>query len=126
MSAGKLLIKSLSEVFYGANGLIIEVRTGRSVVRSSFLQLLKCAIGQVNDQKVRNFLHEIRSKLRSGGLLDNDAVQQAYEAGCFCFSQLPLAGFGSVPGSAAPGERHQKKAHRQYGEHPRSYPGGTA
>ena len=76
--------------------------------------------------EVRNFLHEIRSKVRSGGLLDNDAVQQAYEAGCFCLSQLQLAGFGSVQGSAAPGERHETTAHPHDREHPWSYPGGAA
>ena len=88
------------------------MRTGISVVRSSFLRLLKCAIGQVNDPKVRTFLHEVRSQIRSGALLDNDAVQQAYKAGCSCSSQLPLAGFGSVPGSAAPGVRYEEAAHR--------------
>ena len=46
------------------------------------------------------------------------AVQQAYAAGCFCLSQLPLAGFGSVPGSAAPGEWHETTAHPHDREHP--------
>ena len=40
--------------------------------------------GQVRDPRVVSFLFDIRSKVGSGGLLDNDAVQQAYEAGFFC------------------------------------------
>ena len=52
------------------------------------MQLPVCAVGQVKEREVRKFLHEVRFKVRSGAGLDNDAVQKAYEAGCFCLSQL--------------------------------------
>ena len=71
--------------------------------------------GQVRDPQVVSFLFDIRSKVGSGGLLDNDAVQQAYEAGCFCSSQLQLEGFLVFSGSAAPGQWHEETSHRCHG-----------